>query len=44
MFKSTVAEANVFELCQCNKGRVEAENNCVCVLCVFQSLPLARDG
>lgn len=39
-----MAEANDFELCQYNEHRVEAENNCACVLRVFQSLPLARDG
>lgn len=44
MFKSTMAEANGFKLCQYNEHKVEAENNCACVLRVFQSLPLARDG
>lgn len=39
-----MAEANVFELCQYNEHRVEAENNCACVLHIFQSLPLARVG
>lgn len=44
VFKSTMAEANGFKLCQYNEHKVEAENNCACVLRVFQSLPLARDG
>jgi len=44
VFKSTKVEANGFELCQYNEHRLEAENNCACVLRVFQSLPLARDG
>lgn len=42
VFKSTMAEANGFELCQYNK--VETENNCACVLPIFQNLPLARVG